>query len=371
MLKVRTGRSDPIGFTVALGQRNAHFVTRHRTPLHWVVPQTDAFTMVEPGYDLIHSVNAIPVSRLPFLVTFEDRLPCAPPTAHAPWFDKALTRLIAGKRCVALLATSEHAKRQMAWQHRLSPHRKTLLGKTEVLYPTVPSSTYRHKRLGASFRVLFVGNDVMRQCLPALIFAHEAVAEQGVPIETTIISSLRWRRRDYVGPPSKGPLDNILFKLGQPSIRLLDPMPDDMMLDMMRESDLLALPTLHDTFGYVLLHAMSRGTPVVATATCAIPEIVCDEQNGWLLPLPTDRLGRWEWLYHTKSADYIDAYNDHMRYLAGALVDVLLDLWEHRDGYEAISAAALETVSSRFNRDRARVRLETLYEQAVGLSDVR
>jgi glycosyltransferase involved in cell wall biosynthesis len=372
MLKVRTGRTYPVGFTVTLGQRNAQIITGHLTPLRRMIPQTGAFTVLAPHYDLFHTVNAIPLlPRQPFIVTFEDYMPRTPPDIHIRWLYKALTRVIASDRCIALLAMSEYAKRQMAYQHRRSSYRSAIMAKTEVLYPAVPNMAYRPKRLGTTLRVLFVGNDFMRKGLPALITAHNALQAEGVPIETTVVSSLRWHRRDYVGPSSSSIVNAQFDQLGHSSIRLKGPMPNAKIVDLMRESDVLVLPTLHDTFGFVLLEAMSRGTPVIATATCAIPEIIRDGQNGWLLPLPNDVLGRWEWLYRNKARDYTDAYVEHMQYLAGGTVDALLDLWEHRDRYEAISAAALETVSNKFNRDVARVRLETLYEQAVRVSDVR
>ena len=56
----------------------------------------------------------------------------------------------------------------------------------------------------------------------------------------------------------------------------------------MRDADFLILPTLHDTFGFVAIEALAQGTPVIATATCALPEIIQHDVCGYLLPFDND-----------------------------------------------------------------------------------
>jgi hypothetical protein len=48
--------------------------------------------------------------------------------------------------------------------------------------------------------------------------------------------------------------------------------------------------------------------------------------------------------------------------LAAALVDRLGQCWEARSDYEAWSAGALAQIDAKFHADRARVRLEQIYE---------
>jgi glycosyltransferase involved in cell wall biosynthesis len=51
----------------------------------------------------------------------------------------------------------------------------------------------------------------------------------------------------------------------------------------LQAADLLVLNSLDEPFGLVLIEAMSSGTPVVATRVGGVPEIVTDEENGWLI----------------------------------------------------------------------------------------
>jgi len=49
-----------------------------------------------------------------------------------------------------------------------------------------------------------------------------------------------------------------------------------------RWADLLALPSLCDSFGQVVLEAMACGTPVLVTSACGAP--VADGVDGWVVP---------------------------------------------------------------------------------------
>lgn len=53
--------------------------------------------------------------------------------------------------------------------------------------------------------------------------------------------------------------------------------------EIMRDLDLLVLPSLREPFGLVLLEAMAAGTPVVATAAGGVGEIVTDGVHGVLV----------------------------------------------------------------------------------------
>jgi glycosyltransferase involved in cell wall biosynthesis len=133
----------------------------------------------------------------------------------------------------------------------------------------------------------------------------------------------------------------------------------------MERADFFIFPTLHDTFGYVVLEAMAAGTPVIATATNALPEVVQDGESGFLLSLELDgEVGRWAWTYRSSESGYVAAYEAAIVSLGEQLADRLLNVWNDPDSYPALSAGALNTARERFGVQRTRDRLEQLYEIA-------
>ena len=58
----------------------------------------------------------------------------------------------------------------------------------------------------------------------------------------------------------------------------------DDVADLMTALDLLLVPSLWEGFGLVILEAMARQLPVIASAVSAIPEIIVQGETGLLVP---------------------------------------------------------------------------------------
>jgi glycosyltransferase involved in cell wall biosynthesis len=199
--------------------------------------------------------------------------------------------------------------------------------------------------------------------------AHERLRRAGVPVETTFVTSLRFDEHDYFGPPSRELMERETAKLasteGVTHHRLL---PNAEVLRLMEAADFFVFPTFQDTFGFAPVEALAHATPVLATNTCAQPEIVEHGVNGWLLPFENEeQVGKWKWLYRTKEPGYVEAYETAIERIADALVEHLHGAFDgHPSEYEAMSAAAIGQVQTRFDAVAARDRLEQLYELLRG-----
>jgi glycosyltransferase involved in cell wall biosynthesis len=366
-LRVRTRRDYYVPFDVNFGQRNAVFLERPWTPLMRVFRWGDAVTFLpEPDYDIVHAVNAVPVfSRRPCVVGFSDFLPRVPEDRYVGWLERWLQRTLLDPRFVALLPLSEYAARQFRHQNRGFAGLRTLEEKLEVRYPAVaPRRSEPKERLGKELRLLFVGRDFMRKGGPALVQAHEQLRARGVPVRTTVVSSLGWKPNDtYVDPPSPELVKREHARLRQEGIVHVPSAPNTEVMRLMEEADFFIFPTLHDIFGYVALEALACGTPVIATATNAMPEVIEEGRSGYLLPLELDgHLGRWAWTYRTREPGFVRAYEEANRTVGEALTERLSECWESPERYPELSAGALERVRTRFNIDVARERFEALYE---------
>jgi hypothetical protein len=152
----------------------------------------------------VHNWNAVPLlTRRPYILTFEDDLPRTPEDRRIPWLEAALTRRILGDQCVRVIALSDYALRQFRHQHRDHPQLDTLTGKLERIYPVVAPRRTEPKPKSQGLRLLFVGRDFMRKGGPVLLRAHAQMRSAGIPVETTIVSSLDWKASDYIGPPDE------------------------------------------------------------------------------------------------------------------------------------------------------------------------
>jgi glycosyltransferase involved in cell wall biosynthesis len=61
--------------------------------------------------------------------------------------------------------------------------------------------------------------------------------------------------------------------------------PHTKVADLYKACRVMVLPTLHESFGLVLLEAMSSGRPVVATDAVGPREIVVNGKNGYVVPM--------------------------------------------------------------------------------------
>jgi glycosyltransferase involved in cell wall biosynthesis len=374
-LRVRTKRDYHVPYVVNLGQRDVSFLERPWTPLQRLFEWADAFTILpERDYDIVHAINAVPLlSRRPFIVSFEDFLPRVPEDRHIASLERVLQRALLSERCTALLAMSEYAQRQFRHQNRGFAGRARLEEKMTVRYPAVASRRLTPKpELGSEeLKLLFVGRDFMRKGAPAVLRSHEQLRAKAIPVRTTIVSSLRWQANDaYVDPPSERLVARTRARIDQPGVEHFNELPLQRVLELMEEADFLVLPTLHDTFGFVVLEALACGTPVIASATNALPELIEDGRNGFLLPLESDgEIGRWAWTYRTRERGFVAAYEAATNSLADAMSERLAACWETPGLYRSLSAGALAIVDERFSVPAARATLEELYAQCNAQTD--
>jgi glycosyltransferase involved in cell wall biosynthesis len=92
-----------------------------------------------------------------------------------------------------------------------------------------------------------------------------------------------------------------------------------------------------ETFGMVAVEAMAAGTPAVASAHGAFPELITPGSDGALFP-PTD---------------------------VDALVDVFADIDDHPQRWDGYGKTARQTYRSRFSVDAGIARLLEIYRFAV------
>jgi glycosyltransferase involved in cell wall biosynthesis len=106
--------------------------------------------------------------------------------------------------------------------------------------------------------------------------------------------------------------------------------------------DVLLMPSRKETFGLVLIEAMSFGLPVIATNAGGVPEIVIDGQTGILVP-PGD---------------------------AQTLAEAMRRLFEDDKMRQGMGNRGRERVVQKYQLSDHMTRLEEIFQQVIGESDV-
>jgi glycosyltransferase involved in cell wall biosynthesis len=130
------------------------------------------------------------------------------------------------------------------------------------------------------------------------------------------------------------PLVELTRALGlEGSVSFVGERPHEDVIRFMRAADLFVLPSLVESFGIVLVEAMSCGLPVVASNIMGIPSVVTDRINGSLVP-PGDEIALGEGitrlLMDPSERAAIEARNQQQAagYAWPNIADRFLQLWQ-------------------------------------------
>jgi glycosyltransferase involved in cell wall biosynthesis len=122
-----------------------------------------------------------------------------------------------------------------------------------------------------------------------LIYVGRFSPEKGIPVLLRALPKLHcdFELRLVGSGSQQGQLERLASELSvRDRVQFLGAMAwGDALFDVMRNSDILILPSHTEGLGLVLLEAMSQGLPVVASDVGGIPEIVVHEVTGLLFPV--------------------------------------------------------------------------------------
>jgi glycosyltransferase involved in cell wall biosynthesis len=121
----------------------------------------------------------------------------------------------------------------------------------------------------SKLRILFVGG--LGQ-LKGIAYLIEALEIFGRPHALTIIG--RRTTKDCI------PLQKAIQKY-----RWIPSVSHDQLLDEMRHHDIFVFPSLSEGFGMVVTEALSQGLPVITTPHTCGPDVLSDEEDGFLVPI--------------------------------------------------------------------------------------
>jgi glycosyltransferase involved in cell wall biosynthesis len=240
-------------------------------------------------------------------------------------------RLLHGSGRISFIAISEFVRRSNA-EEGLDPNRvhvvhNAMIGEhSERSDPAHRSGDKASDRRSGHERVLFVGRLVPWKGADTLVRAFGRIIKAGIDARLCIVGT----------GPQEAELHSLVAQqcLGD-RVSFLGYQPNPEAL--MESSDLVVVPSINEPFGRVVLEAFHSLTPVVASNSGGIPELIQDEINGLLFA----------------------AHDDED--LARQMYRVLTDA----DLAASLALAARQIVRQRFGQELYAERLEAIYTRAM------
>ncbi len=131
-------------------------------------------------------------------------------------------------------------------------------------------------RHSGPLRAVFLGNVIPRKGLHTLL---EALKLEKVDARLDVAGSLS------VDPAYAQRMQNVVERAGLGSqVTFHDALAQKPLARLLRNSQVLAVPSAYEGFGIVYLEGMAFGLPAIGTTAGAAGEIIQDGQNGYLIP---------------------------------------------------------------------------------------
>lgn len=141
----------------------------------------------------------------------------------------------------------------------------------------------RRCREPGPLKILFTGNVIPRKGLHTLLAALDRLPREGwrLTVAGSLSADTHYARqiRRFISQAGIGE-----------RVMLLDAVPTQRVAELMESHHCLAIPSFYEGFGIAYLEAMGFGEAVIASTAGAIPEIVENGREGFLVP-PGDCAG--------------------------------------------------------------------------------
>ncbi|WP_081679007.1 glycosyltransferase family 4 protein [Methylobacter luteus] len=315
--------------------------------------------------DLIHTWNAIPLSNIPFVVSFENEIPRYLGSVYK-WQESLGLSILNSNRCLAILALSDIAA-ALAREKMLNLGYPGIADKIRVFRGGVDvSSLGEENEISAidlkckrPLKMLFIGGDLFRKGLVPAYMAIKNLIEKGANINLTVVG--RFKEGGYVlreNSPSPLEWDKLLETSDW--VTHYKSLPNKDVIKLMHDCDVLIFPSYDESLGWVIIEAALLGMPAITTNIFAIPELVKHNETGYVIDINLGRQNRWQgiWSHGTQLKAEIEVANENIREGVEKSISKLLN---NPELIKIWGNAAKEYMNKLYNFERAANQLHDIY----------
>ena len=248
---------------------------------------------------LYHFFNAVNIGNQPWITTFERYIPR---DAHHPglykkenWYIDYSLKRAAHPSCKKLIALSNYAYRsQLRYLQEYGKYETEIMSKVEVMHAPqqLMIESFEEKKTEKDFITCTIaGNVFFRKGGLEILHVFDRLLSDKYSFRLNIVSNLSYG--DYASRSVKSDQEEALQIISKypDSIRHHASVPNKILLDMLKSSDVGLLPTYDDTYAFFVLECQAVGCPVISTNGATLPENNSNA-TGWMIDAPLYEDGR-------------------------------------------------------------------------------
>lgn len=303
--------------------------------------------------DLIHYFNQVNFGDLPFVVTYETKVPRFW-TKEA--FEKGLETLLSDK-CLQIIAMSKSCYniQQDALSYLDDGVKKALMDKTLILHPPqqlLSNDIERFEKI-EKLKLVFVGKDIIRKGGIPMLQVLKYLIDKGYPLELHLVSNLKIF--DNVANSDENDIQWIKEFIAKNAdwIYHYEILPNHEVLSLISQCHVGLLPTLAETYGYSVLEMQAAGVPVISTNIRALAEI---NQINWQINLP------YTMTPIIKDETSIPTLYEDVR---RQLILILENIFENLDDLKRLSYLNQGRICAEHNLEQYSAKLYNIYSKSL------
>ena len=345
------------------------FVSLRRWPFH-ILNREHSFllntaVLTNPSVDLVHAMNILPINGDRFVTSFELEMPRYLERDRG-WEHRLGWRLMRSDRCRRLMSLSEiGAKllRQKCQEMDMPEVAQKVTVFRGGVSPSVAAEPRKYSEQGP-LKLLFVGAQAFRKGIVSVVDALTHLRADGAEVELTVISSLQ--PDGYVtGDALPNPDEFRQTLAALPWVTHHLAISNQQVRQMMRQHDLLLLPSFDETLGWVVIEAGMEGLGVITTDIFAFSELVEAGKTGQMVSLPKQTQNRWRGLSTETTSASSQLWIEDSDRLTQQLILALRECVENRALSRIWGQAAYQKMMALYHPKMAAERLAQIYTEAL------